>query len=377
MIMQKALRAIAIGAVLAKVLVPGLAAAQEDLYRTAQEALAGGRWVEAEKLFREVVARQPGLVDGYRGLARSLAGQERREEAAEVLGNLGAGLLEAGRHGDAADVLGEAAELDPSSARYQALLGKAHLFAQEHLAAVAPLERALELGDRSQPTRLYLAAAFWETGRAGEAEAIYRRLAEESPGAFLAVHQLGRLLLWQGRAAEAVPWLERAAGQRPAAADVAHDLARALDEAGEADEALAAYRRAIELSPGNFKAHYGLALLLSRRGESDAAREEMATYQRLYAAEQERTRREGLERARLDRGWQLVEEEDYEEAARHFASLDESAESLAGLATATSRLGDHGRAAELLERAVSLAPERQDLRLMLAEERLALEKDRQ
>lgn len=370
--MQTALRAIIL---VSAALVLAAAAAQDELYRTAEEALAGGRWAEAERLFRDLVSRQPGLVDGYRGLARSLAGQDRRREAAEVLADLGAGLLEAGRHGDAAGVLREATELDPAAARFQALLGKAHLFAQSHLAAVAPLERALELGDRSVPTRLYLAAAFWETGRPGEAETMYRRLAEENPGAFLAVHQLGRLLLWQGRAAEAVPWLERAARQRPGAADVAYDLARGLAAADDLDAALAAYRRAVELSPGNFKAHYGLARLLARRGEEASAREALTTYQRLYAAEQERTRREGLERAKLDRGWQLLEEKDYEGAAGHFSSLDDSAESLAGQATARSRLGDHRRAVELLERAVSTAPDRQDLRLMLTEERLALARD--
>ncbi len=290
-----------------------------------------------------------------------------------MLARLGEGLMGTGQYEAAAEILAEAAELDPAAARLQALLGKAHLFAQNHLAATAPLERALELGDRSPATRLYLAAALWETGRPGDAEPIYRRLVEEAPGNFVAVHQLGRLLLWQGRAAEAVPQLRRAATLRPTAADAAFDLAQALAAADELDEALAAYRRAVELEPGNFQAHYGMGRVLARRGEQEAARLAIATYQRLYAADQERTRRQSLERARLDRGWELVDRQAYEEAVRHFSSLAESSEALAGLATAYSRLGDHPRAVEHLERAVSLAPERQDLRLMLAEERLAAE----
>lgn len=374
--MYRALRAIVL--LTAALLAGRPAAAQETaeaLLHRGEMALAGKRYGEAERLFQELVSRQPGLVDAYRGLARSLAGQDRRGEAAGVLARLGEGLLGTGQHDAAADVLGEAAELDPGSARLQALLGKALLFAQDHLAATAPLERALELGDRSPSTRLYLAAALWETGRPGEAEAIYRRRVEEAPGDFLAVHQLGRLLLWQGRAADAVPHLRRAAAMRPAAADVAFDLAQALAAADELDAALAAYRRAVELAPGNFKAHYGLGRVLARRGEGDAARQEMAAYQRLYAAEQERTQRQSLERARLDRGWELVDREDYEEAVRHFSRLAESSEAQAGIATAYSRLGDHRQAVEHLQRAVSLAPERRDLRLMLTEERLAAEDD--
>lgn len=350
-------------------------ATAEALLHQGEEALAGERYGEAGRLFEELVSRQPGLVDAYRGLARALAGQGRGGEGAAVLARLGEGLLGTGQHEAAAEVLAEAAALDPGSDRLQALLGKAHLFAQSYLAATAPLERALELGDRSPATRLYLAAALWETGRPGEAETIYRRRVGEAPGDFLAVHQLGRLLLWQGRAAEAVTHLRRAAALRPAAADAAFDLAQALAAADELDAALAAYRRAVELAPGSFKARYGLARVLSRLGEREAAREAFAVYQRLYAADQERTRSESLERARLDRGWELVDRQAYEEAVRHFSSLAETSEALAGIATAYSRLGDHSRAVEHLERAVTLAPERRDLRLMLAEERLAAEDD--
>lgn len=362
----------------AVILMGQIAFADTDPFEQGRGALEAGRFVEAEGIFRQLVSRQPGLIDAYRGLSEALAGQNRATEAANILGRLGEGLLQAGQHAPAVEVLAEAVELDPDSSSFQALLGKAYLFSQNHLAAAAFLERAVDSGHRAPVTRLYLGAALWEIGRPAEAEVLYLELTKENPSAFVAVHQLGRLLDWQGRSADAAVYLRRASVLRPAAVDVTYDLAKALAGAGEVDEAVTAFRRVLTLTPSNYKAHYGLARLLARRGEREEARRSMGAYQRLYTAEQETTHREGLERARLDRGWQLIDDEAFEQAIQHFESLvegfGESSESLAGLATAFSRLGDHGRAAKHLERAVSLAPERQDLRLMLAEERLAVEK---
>lgn len=373
--MQSTLRLLVL--VSAVMLMGRIAHADADPLGQGLSALDAGRFVEAEGIFRQLVSRQPGLIDAYRGLSRALAGQDRSSEAANILFRLGEGLLQASQHAPAVEVLTEAVELDPDSPSFQALLGKAHLFAQNHLAAAAFLEKAVKLGHRVPTTRLYLAAALWEIGRPAEAEAFYLELMKENSNAFVVVHQLGRLLDWQGRSGDAVVYLRQAAALRPAAADVAYDLAKALAGAGEADEAVAAFRRALTLAPSNYKAHYGLARLLARQGERQEARLSMEAYQRLYAAEQESTHREGLERARLDRGWQLIDDEAFKAAIQHFEGfiegLGESSEALAGLATAWSRLGNHSRAIEHLERAVSLAPERQDLRLMLAEERLAEE----
>lgn len=337
----------------------------------AAAALEAGDATAAELSYREVLAREPGLVDAYRGLARALLAQGRRRESAEVLVPLGRGLMDAGRHDAAAEVLEEAATAVPSSAALQALWGKALLFARRQVAALPVLRRAVELGDREVTTRLFLAAALWDTRQFGDAEAVYRELIAGPASPTVAHHQLGRLLAWQGRYEEAVEHLRYAAARMPRAPDVPFDLAQALSRTGALDDALAYYRRALELNPRNYKARYGLARLLQRRGEREAAKTEMETYQRLYDEERQKTQREGLERARLDRGWELIEEGHLEEAIRHFSELGESVETLAAMATAASRLGDHARAVGYLERAVSFDPDRQDLRLMLDEERLA------
>ena len=345
-----------------------------DMLARAEGALAAGRAAAAEELYRSILAENPGLVDAYRGLARSLGVQERGGEAAEILAGLGRGLLDAERAAAAADVLTEASRLAPPSVELLALLGKARLFARDHPAAIEALGGAVAAGDRRTPTRLYLAAALWEDGRFGEAETVYRELLAEGTS-FVALHQLGRLLHWRGRSEEALPLLRRAARLRPSAADVAYDLAQALDGAGEAAAAIEVYRRAVELAPSSYKAHYGLAMGLARQGERVAAEASLAAYRRLYADEQRRTHAEGRERARLDQGWALLDAGDIDAALEHFEALEPGVEALAGRAAAHARRGEHARAVKLLERAVSLAPDRRDLRLCLAEERLRAVED--
>lgn len=264
------------------------------------------------------------------------------------------------------------------------LRGRAALLDERHAAGAEHFERAVELGADEPRTHLYLGAAYWESGRFEAAEEVYERAlarAEASGGSasarlFLPLHQLGRLRLWRGRAADAVEPLERAAVLAPAAPDVALDLARALEGAGEAERALAAYRRAVALAPASTHARWGLARLLARGGDRAAAERELAIYRRLYEDEQERVRAEGLERARLDRGRRLLAAGDAGAAAAAFRELGESPDALAGLGRALVAAGEREAGAAALERAVALAPDRRDLRRLLAELRMSREPDR-
>lgn len=339
----------------------------------AEALLHGGEAVAAEARYRRLIVHQPGLADAHEGLGRALEAQGRPAEAAAVFFRLGKGLLEAGDYRSAAAVLRRSVRLTPASAAAHAALGRALLLDQAFERGGHHLERAVELGDRSHPTRLFLASAHWENGRTGEAEAELRALAQES-AALAPRHQLASLLLWQGRYDEAAALLERLAAAGPAVpSDVQLDLARALEGAARTDAAVAAYRRVLERQPDRQQVRYRLALLLHRSGHPQEAGREMAAFQRSYHQEQERLRREGLARARLARGWKLLQDGRPAEALERFSTLPESPETLRGAALARSALGLHAAAVSTLERAVILAPDQSDLRLLLAEERLALE----
>ncbi len=281
--------------------------------------------------------------------------------------------LEAGRHFEAVASLEAAARLAPRSPEVQSLLGRAYLLNHQARPAAAALELALELGSQDPRTSLYLGSASWELGRLDVAERQFRQALASGSGAaaLIALQQLGRLLLFQGRNADALDPLRRATVLLPDDVDLQLQLAQALEGAGKADEALAAYRKAVAMSPELARARYSLAQRLQRSGHKEEAAKEMETFRRLTAVNEERVRKANLERARLDQGWELLRGGQSKEAEALFGQLGENVEALSGVAFSRSAAGDHKGAAAALEKAVALAPDREDLRRALDEERMA------
>jgi Flp pilus assembly protein TadD len=338
----------------------------------ARQALDAARYVEAERLFRAAIEADPRLADAYRGLARALHGQGRAGEAVASLMRAGRGLSRTTDFETAAEYFREAAELAPGASTVRVALGQALLRADRFEAATQELRRAVTLGAAEPGVRLLLGSALWEAGRPEEAAATYREVLDAPDPAGLAARQsLGGLLLWLGRHDEAATLLAEAVARQPASPTLRFDLARALDGAGRTDLAAAAYREVVRLAPEHAAAHYRLGLSLDRLGDAETAGEHLERFRQLHAAEQARAREEGLQRARMDRGYELLQQGRREEAAAHFRGLAPSAESLAGLADALAGLGDRTGAVAALERALLLDPERQDLRRRLAQRRLA------
>lgn len=304
-------------------LVPGgLLAQGSDPEAAAERAVAEGRVEEAVAVYRDLAAERPG--------------------DARVLANLGRVLALADRYGEAAELL----------------------------------ERAVGMGADDLRTLLFWGSALWESGRPEAAEPVLARAAAAARGTgaeFLAQHQLGRLRLWAGRPEEAVAPLERAVTLRPGTADARLDLARALDGAGRTEEAIAAFRQVVELAPDSHHARWGLAQALVRAGRREEAARELEVYRELYQADQERTRWIRRQEEALQRGWHLLESGRPAEAEAVFREMAPGVEALVGLARAAAAQGDAAGAVAALERAVALAPDRQDLRRMLGDARLAAE----
>lgn len=284
------------------------------------------------------------------------------------------GALAAGDTDRAVALATQAVAARPDSAQLQALAGRSLALGKRFDEAAVHLKRAVELGADDVRTLLFYGSALWESGDVAAAEAPLRRAAQAArgtPAEFLTSHQLGRLLLFAGKADEAVAPLRRAVELDPRAPDATLDLGRALAGAGHTDEAIPVFRRAVELAPTSQYACWGLARALAGAGRKDEAAKELETYRKLYAADQARTARVLRQQAELDRGWHLLASGDPQAAEKVFAALDPGIDPLLGLARARAVQGHHAAAVEALERAVSLAPDRQDLRQILAQERLA------
>jgi tetratricopeptide (TPR) repeat protein len=263
---------------------------------------------------------------------------------------------------------------DPTlTADVEALLGRALVLTDHYAEAADHLGRSVSLGHADVGTLLYLGSAQWESQQLEPAVASLRRAAERATGTsadFLAHHQLGRLLLWMGRAGDAVEPLERAVSLRGDAFDARLDLARALDRSGALDRAVTVYGQALEMNPSSHHAHWGMAQALLRLGRRDEAQEHLAVYRRLYEENKQRTQESILTDARMARARELFEERKLDEAEQIVASLPETAETLEALARIRATAGNLDGAVTALERAVAIAPDRDDLRRLLAEARL-------
>jgi tetratricopeptide (TPR) repeat protein len=96
---------------------------------------------------------------------------------------------------------------------------------------------------------LQRALADHEAGRAGDAEAIYRRILAEHPDNPDALHLMGVLLTQRGKPAEALPLLHRASQVAPNFAQGHFHLGQALAELDRHNEALPCFARALQLDP--------------------------------------------------------------------------------------------------------------------------------
>ena len=338
--------------------------------QSAQQALDAGQPLQAEQLYREICERQPGYAEAHGGLAFALRAQGRGAEALAILLQVGQSLLYGGNGPVAREYLEQAVAIDPRSAAARAALGHCLLVERDYERATSELERAAELGERSPAVRIFLGAALWESGRIEDSERIYREVLASGGRSLAALQSLGGLLLWQGRYVEAAELLAEARRADPDSTQLALDQARALDGAGRVDPAIAAYRRLLQSTPGLYAARYNLALLLRKTGQDAQAQAEMERFRDAHAVAQRETRRRTLQRARVDYGWELIRAGKSELAAAHFRELGDDAEALSGLAAAYEAVGDARGAAGALERALTLAPERQDLRLRLTRVRL-------
>jgi len=148
--------------------------------------------------------------------------------------------------------------------------------------AVELMRRAIAQNAGNASYHLHLGLALDALGRLEEAVISCRKALALEPGLPDAHNNLGVLLQRQGRHEEALACYRRAGDLAPQLVEAHNNAGHALLELGRFAEAQDCYRRVIELAPGLAGGHVNLGLALKSAGEFEGA---CASFQRALAVE--------------------------------------------------------------------------------------------
>jgi tetratricopeptide (TPR) repeat protein len=199
--------------------------------------------------------------------------------------NLGVALAQSGRLGEAVEEFRRATVLDSDSALGQANLGLALVQSERYAEAARALERAVRLDPGSADSHNHLGIALAQLGREDEAARAYARAIELRPG-FHAPHtNLGNLLRGQGRLEEALACYEEAIRLCPSDPEVYNNRGITYDGLQQSEQALADYERALSLDPQHAETRFNRALAFLLKDDYSRGLEEYEwRWQRRHAA---------------------------------------------------------------------------------------------
>ena len=209
-----------------------------------------GKYEEAARLGREVIAGRPDLAEAYEQTALSLRQLERHAEAIAV--------LRSGMGKVVADEL------------LRRQLGLALAETGQAKEAVEVLQPFAETGDPA--TLAALGSALSDAGRPAEGEQVLRRLLAQDDSDPKAHENLGIVLLRMSRAAEARDELKRALALNDRLPIAWNTLGVALYQLEGPAAALGAWRKAYELDPQQYDALYNSGLVAAEQKQWAEAR---------------------------------------------------------------------------------------------------------
>lgn len=240
--------------------------AQQAL-RSGSQALAAGRYDEAERWLRAAVSASPDNPEALMalGVAQLRLGQPapaadslRKSIAlapAQQAANLFLGIACVQMHNvpEAVAALNRELELDPTDAQAAMWLGVVQLQDGHPEKAVAPLDRAAELAPNDLNILEYRGKAHSDV-----AYASYARMAAIDPDSWHVHKVQGQMLAQQNLHKEAIAEFQQAIRVAPANSDLYEELAAEYRKTGALDLAQQAYARELELSPNNTVALFNL-----------------------------------------------------------------------------------------------------------------------
>lgn len=219
-----------------------------------------GQLPEAERIYREILARDSNCVGALHGL--------------------GILALQVGRHDVAAEVLRHAAALVPSDPAIHSNLGEAYRHLHHLDQAVASYRQALVLQPDFHNAHGNLGLALTAQGKLDEAVTSLRRAIALKPDFAEAYNNLGNIFKDRGQLDDALACFRQAVQLQPQLALAHSNLGLLLHDRGRPDEALVCFRQALALQPDLAEAHNNLGLIFKERGQLGDA---LACYERALA----------------------------------------------------------------------------------------------
>ncbi len=324
-----------------------------------------GRWAEAEALYRQVVAAQPGNAEAWRlfgilardtgnpalavqMLQRSLA---LAPEALQPHLDLGEILQAGGDLPGAIRAFGIACHVEPDTFEGHIQLGHALHAAGRHEVAVEAFREAIRVKPDAAEAHNNVGVVLQILERRAEALEEYEVATRLAPRYLAAWNNTGSVLQLLGRFDESVAAFRCALEIDPRFADSWYGLASVLQASGRPADAVAAHRQALQIFPGYADAWNNLGAALQILGQREDALEACREALRL---------RPGFADAHNNLGNILEDCRQYGEAIaayRQALALDpRHADASNNLATVYHALGDLDVAQETCRRALQLRP---------------------
>jgi len=174
---------------------------------------------------------------------------------------------QAGRYSEAHRIYREILAADPKCVSAWNLLGVMATQLGRNEVAVQCLSNAVRLKGDSAEIHYNMGMALQGLWKLDEAIAAYRRAIELDPGHARAYNNIGAALKEQGRLAEAVAFIREALRLNPAMAEAYCNLGNTLHRDGRWDEAREAFEKALGLDPDSADAHTNHAMVLLASGD--------------------------------------------------------------------------------------------------------------
>jgi predicted O-linked N-acetylglucosamine transferase (SPINDLY family) len=220
-----------------------------QLLAAAARLHAAGRLAEADRAYRQLLARAPGHVD--------------------ALHMLGALLGQRGEYDAAIELIRRAILVRPAAANLHITLARNLKAAGKITEAISAYRRAVEINPTSTEALNNLGVALRQNGELEESRAAFEKAIGFDPKFAEAYNNLASVLCDVGKFPEALAASQQAIALRPAYAEALNNRGNALAGLGKLDESIASFRQALALQPDYAEALNNLGIVLKETLDFD------------------------------------------------------------------------------------------------------------